>query len=129
MSPSLPEREDGGGGGTEDQLDLAAAGNDGGSSDDETVEAGAAEDHIAEILEEERQEAAGDTEEDPYTNGAAHNRYRQLLRDQEETSESGSTDGLPRRAGSPVDSLLSAAYGPPSVQVKLACLLETIHLG
>ncbi len=97
---------------------------DRGSSDEETVD-GDHEDgdvredgRIADLLEEAR--AASPTPA-PDGNGAVANRYRELLQEQAETaSEDGSVDALPRRAGSPVDSMLSVPDDSPSVQVRAA---------
>jgi hypothetical protein len=97
----------------DDQLDLSSAGDDV-SSDEETIRGNRDEDHIADILEEELQEVAA---EPPSSNGAVANRYRELLRDQDEASDSGSAEGLPRRVGSPIDSLLSVPDDSASVQV------------
>ncbi len=90
------------------------------SSDEETVRGDRDEDHIAEILEQERQSSATPV---PIGNGSVADRYRDLLAARpDNTSEDGSVDGLPRRAGSPVDSLLSAPGGSPSAQVRAARL-------
>ncbi|RYP53648.1 hypothetical protein DL768_001428 [Monosporascus sp. mg162] len=69
--------------------------------------------HIAEILEEERQEEA---ESAPPANNPLSNRYRQLLRETDHVSEDGSSEGLPRRVGSPIGSLQSVPDDSPSVQ-------------
>ncbi|RYP29975.1 hypothetical protein DL767_006458 [Monosporascus sp. MG133] len=69
--------------------------------------------HIAEILEEERQEEA---ESGPPANNPLSSRYRQLLRDADDVSEEGSSEGLPRRVGSPIGSLQSVPDDSPSVQ-------------
>lgn len=96
----------------DDQIDLSP-GADRVSSDEETVTANGG-DHIADILEEERRE---DATAAPETDGPLANHFRQLLRDNDDASDTGSAEGLPRRAGSPIDSLLSAQDGSPSVQV------------
>ncbi|RYO83800.1 hypothetical protein DL766_001422 [Monosporascus sp. MC13-8B] len=71
---------------------------------------------IAEILEEERQEEA----ESAHPRGnPLSNRYRQLLRDTDDVSEEGSSEGLPRRVGSPIGSLQSVPDDSPSVQGSL----------
>lgn len=88
------------------------------SSDDETVrgeqdEAG----HIAEILEEELQAPSTPL---PLGNGSIVRRYHDIVKETEAdtVSETGSTDALPRRVGSPIDSLLSSIPDDtPSVQV------------
>ncbi|RYP82366.1 hypothetical protein DL769_001691 [Monosporascus sp. CRB-8-3] len=69
--------------------------------------------NIAEILEEERQEEA---ESAPPANNPLSNRYRQLLRDTDDVSEEGASEGLPRRVGSPIGSLQSVPDDSPSVQ-------------
>lgn len=95
----------------DDHLDLPPA-EDPTSSDEETVKGD--HDHIAEILEEDRQEDAAAS---IHSNGTVLNHYRDLLRDQGNASDSGSAEGLPRRVGSPIDSLLSVPDDTPSVQV------------
>ncbi|KAI0006521.1 Golgi CORVET complex core vacuolar protein 8-domain-containing protein [Xylariaceae sp. FL0662B] len=112
MSPPSLERDDGAANMNDDHLDQAAD-RDVQSSDDETVKGETQPDNIADILEEERQDNVYDT---PAESGLVANRYRQLLRDRDDVSEDGSADGLPRRAGSPSDSLLSMPVGSPSVQ-------------
>lgn len=98
----------------DDHIDLPPA-EDPASSDEETIKGDQDQDHIAEILEEERQE----DDAAPFSNiGIVVNRYRELLREQEDdASDSGSAEGLPRRVGSPIDSLLSVPDDTPSVQV------------
>jgi hypothetical protein len=83
------------------------------SSDDDTVKGEQEADHIAEILEEELQPPSTPT---PLGNGTIAQRYREIIQDNE--SENGSTDAIPRRAGSPIDSLLSIPDDTPSVQVR-----------
>ncbi|KAJ9151972.1 Vacuolar assembly/sorting protein VPS8 [Pleurostoma richardsiae] len=117
MSALPEEREDGAGEaiGDHEQLDLSPA-NDDASSDDETVKGDPDErGHIAELLEEARQSPSTPV---PGSNGVITNRYRELLQDQfDSASEDGSTtDAIPRRAGSPVDSMLSVPDGSPSIQ-------------
>ncbi|KAK7744046.1 Vacuolar protein sorting-associated protein 8 [Diatrype stigma] len=86
------------------------------SSDEETVKEERGQDHIAEILEQERQQE--DVELAPATtNPLSNNRYRQLLRDRDDASETGSSEGLPRRVGSPIGSFQSAPDDTPSIQV------------
>lgn len=85
------------------------------SSDEETIKGDQEQGHIAEILEEERLEDAATAP--PESHGPIATRYRQLLRDQDDASDSGSAEGLPRRVGSPIDSLLSVPDDSPSVQV------------
>lgn len=97
----------------DDHLDLSSA-EDPASSDEETIKGDQEQGLIAEIFEEELHE---DAAEPPASNGTVANRYRQLLREQDDTSDSGSAEGLPRRVGSPIDSLLSGADDSPSVQV------------
>ncbi|KAK6820563.1 vacuolar protein sorting-associated protein 9a [Apiospora arundinis] len=96
----------------DDQLDLSPGDNV--SSDEETIKGDRDQEHIAEVLEEERQEDAAAPA--PENHGPLANRYRQLLRDQDDTSDSGSAEGLPKRVGSPIDSLLSVPDDTHSVQ-------------
>jgi vacuolar protein sorting-associated protein 8 len=98
----------------DEPIDLRAT-EDPPSSDEETIRGDQEENHIAEILEEERHE---DASAPPSSNGIVPNRYRQLLREQGDESDSGSAEGLPRRVGSPIDSLLSVPDDTPSVQVR-----------
>jgi vacuolar protein sorting-associated protein 8 len=98
----------------DDHLDLSSA-EDPASGDEETIKGDQDQGHIAEILEEERHE---DATEPPTSNGTVANHYRQLLREQDDASDSGSAECLPRRAGSPIDSLLSAPDDTPSIQVR-----------
>ncbi|RBQ92381.1 hypothetical protein VDGD_01007 [Verticillium dahliae] len=52
----------------------------------------------------------------PVETGITANRYRQILRGQvDDVSEDGSVDALPRRVGSPIDSLLSVPDDTPSI--------------
>lgn len=70
--------------------------------------------HIADLLEEERQQDSTLPSEE---NSLAH-RYKKLAEDElEAASDNGSVDALPRRAGSPVDSMMSIPDRSPSVQV------------
>lgn len=74
----------------------------------------AADHHISDLLEEERQQDSTLPSEE---NGLAH-RYKRLAEEEHEaTSDNGSVDALPRRAGSPVDSMMSIPDRSPSVQV------------
>ena len=74
----------------------------------------AASHHISDLLEEERQQDSALPSEE---NGLVH-RYKQLAEDElEAASDNGSADALPRRAGSPVDSMMSIPDRSPSVQV------------
>jgi hypothetical protein len=66
---------------------------------------------IAELLKEERE---GATTPEPLGNGT--NRYK-ATQDLEITSEDGSLDALPKRAASPIESMLSIPDDSPSVQV------------
>lgn len=95
----------------DDQVDLSP-GADRVSSDEETIKGNGH--HIADILEEERR---ADATAAPEPDGPLANHFRQLLRDHDDASDAGSAEGLPRRAGSPIDSLLSGQDGSPSVQV------------
>lgn len=74
----------------------------------------AADHHISDLLEEERQQDSTLPSEE---NGLAH-RYKRLAEEElEATSDNGSVDALPRRTGSPVDSMMSIPDRSPSVQV------------
>lgn len=113
MSRVFPKRDDGVADmEDDDHIDLSP--DDQSVSGDNPEVAKDDQEHLAQFLEKERHNAQDTT---PRGNGAVGNRYRQLLRDHDETSESGSVDGLPRRAGSPIDSLLSIPDDSPSVQV------------
>ncbi|KAI2622551.1 Golgi CORVET complex core vacuolar protein 8-domain-containing protein [Hypoxylon sp. NC1633] len=112
MSLPFPERDDGTAKMDHDHLDLSPDG-DATSSDDETIKGEREQEYIAGVVENELQDPASDP---PIENGAIANRYRQLLRDRDDASEDGSTEGLPRRAASPIDSLLSIPDDSPSVQ-------------
>lgn len=88
------------------------------SSDDETVKGDLEEGHVVDILEEERQ-AAG-TPVQQIGNGSISHLYRDIIEAEAGTdtaSENGSIDDIPRRAGSPIDSLLSVPGYSPSIQV------------
>lgn len=121
MSLSSPERDDGAASMEDDHLDLSPDG-DAASSDEETIKGDREQDHIAEIVQEEREEIATSK---AHENGVLVNRYRQLLLDRDDVSEEGSTDGLPRRVGSPLDSLLSVPDDSPSVQVSRSMIHGT----
>jgi len=69
---------------------------------------------IVELLQEERGGALT-----PNPLGNVPNRYH-ILQQTDNQSEDGSLDGLPRRAGSPIDSLLSHPDDSPSIQVSYA---------
>lgn len=99
-------------------------GDDGGSSSGEETVKGErdGDDHrISDLLDEERRNLATPV---PVGNSRVSDRYRELLRDQTDTvSEDGSADDIPRRAGSPMDSVASAADDSASVlsmQVRLS---------
>ncbi|KAK3362615.1 Golgi CORVET complex core vacuolar protein 8-domain-containing protein [Lasiosphaeria hispida] len=117
MSLSSPRRDDG----PDTMADIPELppADDHSSSDEETVR-GDREDehHIADILEEERHSAPTPVPSNGV--GAIKNRYRELVEAEQETaSDDGSTDGIPRRAASPIDSLLSVPDDSPSVQGSL----------
>ena len=112
-----------------DEPELSPTG-DPGSSDDETVRGDRESDHIADILEEVKQDDA--LQDNPSANGTViRNRYRELATDaHEDSSEEGPRDAGPRdahpaRVGSPIDSLLSIPDDTPSVQV----CHELIYIG
>ncbi|KAI0533810.1 vacuolar assembly/sorting protein VPS8 [Xylaria digitata] len=114
MSTQPPEREDVDMG--QDHLDLPPDG-DAASSDEETIRGDDLDQgHIAEALEEELREDVSNSP--PVQQGSvAASRYRQLLRDQADVSDEGSSmDDLPRRAASPINSLLSGPDDSPSIQ-------------
>ncbi|KAI3324556.1 Golgi CORVET complex core vacuolar protein 8-domain-containing protein [Xylariaceae sp. AK1471] len=116
MSTQSPETEDGPPADMgQDHLDLFPnEDGDAVSSDEETIKGDIDQGHSTEESEEELLEDASDA---PPDQGSVANRYRQLLRDQADGSDEGSSmDGLPRRAGSPIDSLLSVPDDSPSVQ-------------
>lgn len=74
--------------------------------------------HISELLELERQRSS----EQPAEDTGVVNRYKQLVQEgPDATSDNGSTDALPRRAGSPVDSTVSIPDDTPSIQVGCDC--------
>ncbi|KAI1106195.1 Golgi CORVET complex core vacuolar protein 8-domain-containing protein [Jackrogersella minutella] len=115
MSLSSPER-DGVASMEDDHLDLSPEG-DAASSDEETIKGDRGQEEIAEVEEDEGQELESIASDQPTGNGAIANRYRQLLlRGRDDVSEDGSTEGLPRRVGSPIDSLLSVPDDSPSLQ-------------
>ncbi len=104
-----------------DEPELSPTG-DPGSSDDETVRGDRESDHIADILEEVKQDDA--LQESSSANGTViQNRYRELATDAHDDSsedgpqDAGPRDALPARVGSPIDSLLSIPDDTPSVQV------------
>ena len=104
-----------------DEPELSPTG-DPGSSDDETVRGDRESDHIADILEEVRQDDA--LQENSSANGTViRSRYRELATDAHEDlpedgpRDAGPRDVLPARVGSPIDSLLSIPDDTPSIQV------------
>jgi hypothetical protein len=87
------------------------------SSDDETVKGDRDEDHIADVIEDEQRSTDSPTPS-AGPSSIAH-RYRELLEAERETpSEDGSTDAIPRLAGSPRGSMLSVPDDSPSIQVR-----------
>ncbi len=100
------------------------------SSDEETIKGDRDEDHIADLLEHDDEDAHS-SDAAPDTAGTASpatqpvavpssiaHRYRELLEAGHETpSEDGSTDALPRLASSPMGSMLSVPDDSPSIQV------------
>jgi hypothetical protein len=97
---------------------------DSSSSDQETVKGDRDEDHIADILEEEEEDTANDSAAPPAGPSSIAHRYRELLVVEHETpSEDGSTDAIPRRAASPMGSMLSVPDDSPSIQVHWKKLL------
>ncbi|KAI0810197.1 vacuolar assembly/sorting protein VPS8 [Xylaria sp. FL0064] len=113
MSTQSPEREDGDMG--QDSLDLFPDG-DAVSSDEETIKGDLGQEHVAEAVEAAEEELREDDASDlpPAQGSGVANRYRQLLRDQTDVSDEGSSmDDLPRRADSPITSIPDDS---PSVQ-------------
>ncbi|KAI0141550.1 Golgi CORVET complex core vacuolar protein 8-domain-containing protein [Xylariaceae sp. FL1272] len=109
--PSVPDMDD-------DQLHLSTDGADA-WSDEDTIRADD-QSHIAEVLEEVIEEDAQDATTTLAERGSISQHYRHVLREQEDNaSDDASLDGLPRRAGSPMDSLLSVPDESPSVQGSL----------
>lgn len=102
------------------QLDLAQEAQRASSMDDSAGDqvddqlANGSQQHLAEVLEEERHRAGTSTLPDIVFPNSG---YRHLLQERDDASESGSAEGLPRRAGSPIESLLSVPDDTPSVQV------------
>lgn len=136
MSASPEEREDAAKGdlfGEEltDMFDLPSAGGDGSEErsafDDDHFQDDCVEDdhnhdhdhnredhHISEMLEEEVEQDASQ----PAEQTVLVNRYKQLVQEEQDiASDSGFTDAIPRRVGSPVDSSLSIPDDSPSIQV------------
>ncbi|KAK4167266.1 putative vacuolar protein sorting-associated protein 8 [Cladorrhinum sp. PSN259] len=118
MSPSPPPGSDGPAETMADipELVLAQAAHDQGSSssDEETIKGDRDQDHIADILQQDRESSASP---DPTIRPSSiNNRYRELAEATQETaSEDGSVDAaIPRLAGSPMGS--SIPDDSPSVQ-------------
>ncbi|KAK2046892.1 vacuolar assembly/sorting protein VPS8 [Colletotrichum somersetense] len=83
--------------------------------DEETVKAEKEEDGIAGLLDDDTQTSSSTPL--AIENGAVPNRYRDILREQaDNVSEEGSMDAAPKRAGSPIDSLMSIPDDSPSIQ-------------
>ncbi|KAK1455146.1 vacuolar assembly/sorting protein VPS8 [Colletotrichum melonis] len=89
------------------------------SSDEETVKAEREEDGIVGLLDDETQTSSSTP---PVAeSGALPNRYREILREQaDNVSDEGSVDAVPKRVGSPIDSLMSVPDDSPSVQASTA---------
>ncbi|WQF87206.1 Putative vacuolar protein sorting-associated protein Vps41/Vps8 [Colletotrichum destructivum] len=88
------------------------------SSDEENMMAERWEDGTASLLDDEVQTSSSTPP--AIGNGAVSNRYREILREQaEDASDEGSADAVPKRAGSPVDSLMSVPDDSPSIQASL----------
>jgi rhodanese-related sulfurtransferase len=81
------------------------------SSADDTIRGEREDEHIAEIVQEELQAV-----ETPTGSVSLANRFKEIVQEAgaDAASDNGSTDAIPRRAGSPVDSLPDDT---PSVQV------------
>lgn len=117
MSQRLLERYDGQKDTMADEPELSPPG-DQSSSDEETVK-GDEGGHVTDILEEER--LAAGTPVLTMGNGSLAHRYRDIVKAEaaaDTSSETGSVDAIPRRAGSPIDSLLSVPDDSPSIQVR-----------
>jgi hypothetical protein len=80
-------------------------------AEEESEERASGDGRIVELLQEEREGAST-----PQKVGNGTNRYK-AAQPAESASEDGSMDTLPRRAGSPIDSVLSIPDDSPSVQV------------
>jgi len=78
---------------------------------EESENGGKGDGPIVELLQKERAEASA-----PQKLGNGTNRYR-AAQPVESASEDGSMDAVPRRAGSPIESVLSIPDDSPSVQV------------
>lgn len=86
------------------------------SSDEETVKGDRDEDHIADLLEDDRRST--DSPAPPPGPSSVAHRYRELLEaERETTSEDGLVDAIPQLAASPLGSMLSVPDDSPSVQV------------
>lgn len=111
MSASSEEREDAAGEEMTDMADPPVVQQDTGDEQQQQQQ----QQHISDLLEEERQQ---DSTLPAEGNGLAH-RYKELAAEDqlEAVSDNGSVDALPRRAGSPVDSMVSIPDRSPSVQV------------
>jgi hypothetical protein len=97
--------------------------------DDTEIGAGANDANDADPDQDQDQADEGEEMQDQSTplvlvNGSLGNRYREILRDQHETGsqissiDGESVDALPRRAVSPIDSVMSGPDDTPSVQVR-----------
>jgi hypothetical protein len=73
---------------------------------------------IVELLQEERDGAST-----PEQLGTGTNRYK-AVQQLDNESEDGSSEALPRRAGSPIESILSNPDDSPSVQVNITATLS-----
>ncbi|KAK1595747.1 vacuolar assembly/sorting protein VPS8 [Colletotrichum navitas] len=114
MTPPSTKRDDGPGDTMADQDDRSSVGKPA-FGDEETVKAEKEEDGIAGLLDEETQISSSTPP--AIEKGAVPNRYRDILREQaDDVSEEGSVDAAPKRAGSPIDSLMSIPDDSPSIQ-------------
>lgn len=125
MSSSQPPGDDGPAEAMADEPELPPADDVSSvSSDEETIKGERDEDHIADLVEHDDEDAADAPNVVPLAapsavapSSIAH-RYRELLdAGHEAPSEDGSTDALPRLASSPMGSMLSVPDDSPSVQV------------
>lgn len=86
------------------------------ASDNDTLRQPGDQDAIDITIDEDTAPPIGTP--DPISQGQVSRRYREILRDRvDDGSEESSIDAAPKRAGSPIDSLLSVPDDTPSVQV------------
>lgn len=92
------------------------------AGDDETVN-GSAQDTDADVPQLVVEEAQDEPKQIETSNGSVAGRFREIMQDQHEDGselsslDAASVDALPRRAGSPIDSVMSIPDDTPSIQV------------